>query len=162
MNQSTYYQEHLEKYQTEVKRLGKHMATLSILRLLVFILSGFGVYVFIDAWQIALFIGAIGVAGFLFLLSKYTDIKKQRAFNKELVEINKDELKIGAGDFHQRESGLHASPARPASQRVVQTLHLPVDDRHQSAQKRSPASFWVGQMFDIVLPTIVATWSRHK
>lgn len=106
MNPNNYYQEHLEKYQAEVKRLGKHMATLSILRLLVFVLSGLGIYVLLDSWQVAVAIGVIGVVGFLYLLSKYTDIKKQRAFNKELVEINKEELKIGAGDFHQRESGL--------------------------------------------------------
>jgi ABC-type lipoprotein export system ATPase subunit len=106
MDHSNYYKEHLEKYQAEVKRLGKQMANLSLFRLLVFVLSGFGVYLFFSAWQIVVLIGVVGVTLFLYLLSKYTDIKRQRAFHKELVAINKEEIKIATGDFHDRDSGL--------------------------------------------------------
>ena len=106
MDQSNYYQEHLENYQAKVKQLGKQMATLSFLRLLVFILSGFGVYMFIKTWEIAMLIGVLGVSLFLFLLSKYTDVKQEWAFHKELVAVNKEEIKIATGDFYDRDSGL--------------------------------------------------------
>jgi len=106
MGHSNYYQEHIEEYQAEVKRLGKQMATLSILRLFIFVLSGFGIYVFLTAWQISVLIGIFGTIVFLYLLSKYTDIKRQRAFNKELVAVNKEEIRIATGDFHDRDSGL--------------------------------------------------------
>ncbi|MDO6760618.1 DNA mismatch repair protein MutS [Tamlana sp. 2_MG-2023] len=101
-----YYKNHLETYQLEVKKLYKKIASLSVLRLAVFVATGFGVYLFFQQWQVALFVAVIGIAIFLYLLSKYTDIKQQREFNKALVVLNQEEIKIAAGDFHNREEGL--------------------------------------------------------
>ena len=106
MNHLKYYHKHLEKYQAAVKNLYGRMATLSILRLLVFIAVGFGIYVFFQNWQVATGIGITGTIIFIYLLSKYTDIKRQREFNKALVVINNDEIKIASGDFHNRNEGL--------------------------------------------------------
>ncbi|WP_194766834.1 MutS-related protein [Tamlana sp. I1] len=101
-----YYKKHLEIYQTEVKRLFKQMASISLLRLLVFVLTGFGIYLFIEQWKIAVAIAALGIAIFVYLLSRYTDAKHNRAFNKALVTINEDEIKMASGDFHDRDQGL--------------------------------------------------------
>ncbi|MBU2950729.1 DNA mismatch repair protein MutS [Tamlana agarivorans] len=101
-----YYKNHLETYQLEVKKLYKKMASLSVLRLAVFVGTGFGVYLFFQQWQVALLEAVIGIAIFLYLLSKYTDVKQQREFNKALVALNQEEIKIAAGDFHNREEGL--------------------------------------------------------
>ncbi|WP_298531135.1 DNA mismatch repair protein MutS [uncultured Algibacter sp.] len=106
MNPVTYYQEHVEKYQAEVKRLGKRMASFSVLRLLVFLVSGFGVYLFFNALQIMIPMLVLGVVLFLYLLSKYTDLKHQRAFNRALIHINEDEIEIANGNFYDRDSGL--------------------------------------------------------
>ncbi|GGZ85190.1 MutS-related protein [Algibacter mikhailovii] len=106
MNPVTYYHEHADKYQNEVKRLGRQIATLSILRLLVFIVSGFGVYLFFNALQIMVPLLIVGVILFLYLLSKYTDLKRQRSFHKKLIQINTDEIDIANGNFHDRDSGL--------------------------------------------------------
>lgn len=106
MNHLKYYHEHLEKYQTEAQALYKKMTALSMLRLLVFVVMAGGIYFMFQQWQIALFIGVLGIAIFTYLLSKYTDLKTQRAFNKELVKINKEEIKIATGDFHHRDNGL--------------------------------------------------------
>mgnify|MGYP000165051580 CR=1 FL=1 len=107
MNHSlAYYKQHLEIYKAEAERLFKRMATLSLLRLLVFILTSFGVYLMFHNWQIATFIGVFGIAIFIYLLSKYTDVKAQRNFNKALVEINEEEIKIDSGDFYDRNDGL--------------------------------------------------------
>jgi len=105
-NPLEYYNHHLEKYQTKVKSLYGTMATLSILRLVVFVAAGFGIYFFFEEWQIAVPIGVLGVIIFLYLLSKYTDVKRQRDFNKALVTLNEDEIKIASGDFHDRYEGL--------------------------------------------------------
>ncbi len=105
-NPLTYYQEHLKTYQTQAEKLYKKMTALSTLRLLVFLATGFGIYLSFEYWQIAVLIGAIGVGVFVFLLSKYTDVKSQRNFNKALVDINKDEIKIASGDFYDRDKGL--------------------------------------------------------
>lgn len=101
-----YYKIHLETYQTEAKSLYKQMTGLSTLRLLVFLAAGFGIYFFFNQWQIAVPVGVFGVVVFIYLLSKYTDIKRQREFNKALVSINEDEIKIASGDFHDRDQGL--------------------------------------------------------
>ncbi|WP_034041900.1 MutS-related protein [Wocania ichthyoenteri] len=105
VNPLKYYQEHLEKYQTEAKSLYKQMTALSMLRLFVFLAAGFGIYFFFSQWQIAVSIGFLGIVLFIYLLSKYTDIKRQREFHKALVTINEDEIKIALGDFYDRDEG---------------------------------------------------------
>ena len=104
-NPDSFYKEQLELNQVESKRIFKQMSLLSILRLSVFVLTVFGIYFTFEQWQIAAVIGVIGIAIFLFLLSRYTDIKAKRALHKRLVVINDDELKIASGDFHNRADG---------------------------------------------------------
>mgnify|MGYP001948995094 CR=1 FL=1 len=106
MNFIEYYHKHLEKYQLEAQRLFKQMTLLSSLRLMVFVATGFGVYMLIDWWQVALIVSITGISVFIYLLSKHTDVKGKHAFHKALVAINKDEIKIAAGDFHERDKGL--------------------------------------------------------
>lgn len=43
---------------------------------------------------------------FLYLLSRYTDVKAQRDLAKVLVTLNEEEIKIGTGEFQHRPSGL--------------------------------------------------------
>jgi hypothetical protein len=105
-NPISYYQAHLKKYQTEVKKLFKKMTLLSTLRLAVFVVTGFGIYFSFQQWQIAVVITIVGVVVFAYLLSKYTDLKAQREFNKALVNINETEIKIATGDYHDRDGGL--------------------------------------------------------
>ncbi|MDO5978454.1 MutS-related protein [Flavivirga spongiicola] len=102
----SYYKQHSEKYKSEVQRLFKKMTALSMLRLLVFFITGFGIYFMFHYWQAAVVIAIVGIAVFVYLLSKYTDIKSQRSFNKALAEINEAEIKIASGDFHGRDKGL--------------------------------------------------------
>ena len=106
VNPLKYYQEHLEKHQSETKRLYRKMAAFSMYRLAVFLITIFGVYITFQQWQVPFLIGAVGVVVFLILLSKYADIKKLRDFNKALVAINEDEIKIASGNFHGRDAGL--------------------------------------------------------
>jgi len=72
----------------------------------VFVAAGCGIYFFFEQWQVAASIGVLGIIIFLYLLSKYTDVKRQRDFNKALVALNEDEIKIASGDFHDRYEGL--------------------------------------------------------
>ncbi|MEP1488198.1 MAG: DNA mismatch repair protein MutS [Algibacter sp.] len=101
-----YYKEHQSKYTTQAKKLSKQMLSLSMMRLVVFAAIGFGVYLTFNTWQIALLIAVVGIIIFLYLLSKYNDVKRERDFNRALVLINEDEIKIASGDFHDRNAGL--------------------------------------------------------
>ncbi|WP_248724876.1 DNA mismatch repair protein MutS [Seonamhaeicola sp. ML3] len=105
-NPLEYYKEHSETYKAKAKACYKLMTSLSLLRLLVFVLTGFGVYLTFDAWQLAVAIALLGTVVFVKLLSRYTDIKHNKAFNDALTEINSDEIKIASGDFYDREKGL--------------------------------------------------------
>jgi hypothetical protein len=101
----SFYKAQLELNQSASKRIFKQMSLLSVLRLLVFLSAGFGIYLSFNHSQIAAGIGVLGIAIFLFLLSRYTDLKLKRALHKRLAEINANELKIAAGDFHNRPDG---------------------------------------------------------
>nr|MDQ8211002.1 DNA mismatch repair protein MutS [Mariniflexile sp. KMM 9835] len=105
-NPLAYYQKHLEIYKTEAHRLYKKMTALSIYRMLVFAITGFGIYLLFENWQLAVLIGIIGIVIFLYLLSKYNDVKAKKQFNEALAVINQDEIKIASGDFHHRDAGL--------------------------------------------------------
>ncbi|MGC6431781.1 MAG: MutS-related protein [Jejuia sp.] len=105
-NPQKYYKNQKKKYKAEVKRLKKQLITYSTLRLLTFFIGVIGVYYFYQNWQIAVLIALFGIGVFLFLLSKYTDIKHQKNFYQALVEINAEELKILSGDFLHRLDGL--------------------------------------------------------
>ncbi|MDT0558566.1 DNA mismatch repair protein MutS [Ichthyenterobacterium sp. W332] len=100
-----FYKTQLELNQSDSKRIFKQMGLLSILRLSVFMLSAFGIYLTFQNWKISIIVGLTGTAVFLFLLSKYTDLKAKRALHKRLVVINKEELGIASGHFYHREDG---------------------------------------------------------
>ncbi len=103
---SCFYKEQLEINRQESKRIFKKMSLFSLLRLSVFLLTAFGIYLTSNQWKFATIICVIGIAIFLFLLSKYTDLKAQRALHKRLVVIDEDELKIASADFHNRADGI--------------------------------------------------------
>ncbi|WP_299115550.1 DNA mismatch repair protein MutS [uncultured Winogradskyella sp.] len=105
-NPNSFYKEQLEKHKAESKRIYKQMGLYSLLRLSIFVIAAFGVYLTFQKWQIATIIAVIGIAVFLFLLSRYTDLKAKRFLHKRLAIINEEELKIASGDFHNRPSGL--------------------------------------------------------
>jgi len=104
-NPTTFYNTQLKKHQVETKRLFKQMSLLSLLRVSIFLLAALGIYLSFSKWQAAASIGVIGLVMFLFLLSKYTDIKAKRQLHKALIHINEEELKIASGDFHHRNEG---------------------------------------------------------
>jgi ABC-type Na+ transport system ATPase subunit NatA len=103
---STFYQEQLKKYLKEVKSFKSRLVLMSTYRLLVFVITSLGVYFFFNNWQIALIIAIVGIALFLYLLSRYTDVKAQRDLAKILVTLNEEEIKIDIGEFQHRPSGL--------------------------------------------------------
>ena len=104
-NPNTFYKEQLEINKIESKRIFKQLSLFSLLRLSIFVLTGVGIYFTYQNWQFALGIGVIGMASFLFLLSRYTDLKTKRNLHKRLIVINEEELKIAKGDFYDRLDG---------------------------------------------------------
>lgn len=100
-----FYKTQLEQHKSESKRIYKQMGLYSVLRLTVFLLAGFGIYLTYKNWQVATIIAVVGIAVFLFLLSRHTDLKTKRELHKRLATINEDEIKIASGDFYDRVDG---------------------------------------------------------
>ncbi|WP_040252635.1 MutS-related protein [Psychroserpens mesophilus] len=107
-----FYNHELKKHKTEVSLLKKRLLLLSSMRLLVFVITGIGIYATFSKWQLAITIGILGLGIFVYLLSKYTDSKTKHVLHKALVNINTEELKIASGDFHHRETGSQFQDAK--------------------------------------------------
>ena len=103
--QETFYKKQLELNLVESSRIFKQMSLLSVLRLSVFLGTASAIYFTFSNWKIAVIFAVLGIAIFLVLLSRYTDLKSKRALHKRLSAINADELKIATGDFHNRPDG---------------------------------------------------------
>ncbi|MFD2551258.1 DNA mismatch repair protein MutS [Bizionia sediminis] len=101
-----YYKKQHATHQDAVKTYNNKLFKFSMLRLAVFLATVAGVYGTFQNWQIAAGIGLMGLVIFLFSVSKYTDIKYQRNLHQALVTINKNELDIASGNFHNRETGM--------------------------------------------------------
>lgn len=101
-----YYQEHSKIYQVEADALYKKITLYSILRILIFLATIIGIYFKFSDWQTAIGIAVAGILIFIVLLSKHTDIKTQRQLKLALASINKTELDISSGLFHDRDQGL--------------------------------------------------------
>ncbi|WP_299115924.1 DNA mismatch repair protein MutS [uncultured Winogradskyella sp.] len=104
-NPLEFYRNQLENHQTKARDLFKKLSLYSLLRLAVFAVTVIGIYFTFKQWQLATGIAIIGIVIFLFLLSKYTDLKSERARFKRLVSINEEEIAIASGDFHERLDG---------------------------------------------------------
>lgn len=102
---NNFYKENVALYRAKAKASHKKMISLSLVRLIVFVLTGLGVYFTFNTWQVAVLIALVGVVVFVKLLSKYTDVKNDKAFFEALVTINDDEIAIASGKFHDRDSG---------------------------------------------------------
>ena len=85
-----------EKYifEKELSSLKKKLATSSTLRLLIFLGTSLGVYFFFNKTNIAIGIAIVGIALFLYLIVKHTDLQSKRDLAKALLKINNIEIKV--------------------------------------------------------------------
>ncbi|PKG50714.1 MutS-related protein [Olleya sp. 1-3] len=103
---NSYYNSNIVNYTTEVSKLYKQLTSLSIARLLVFLITAVGAYFTFGNWGLFSVIIILGIVLFIVLLSRYTNIKSVYNLKKELITINQDELKIASGDFFEKPDGL--------------------------------------------------------
>ncbi|TNJ44220.1 DNA mismatch repair protein MutS [Tamlana fucoidanivorans] len=106
-----YYEKQLTKHQLQEKTYSKRMIRLSFMRVAFFLLTAYGVYYFFNTWELAVGIAVLGIVVFIYLLSRYTDVKRQKRLHQELVKLNELELKIASGDFFEEPNGLQFQDA---------------------------------------------------
>ncbi|SDS21376.1 DNA mismatch repair protein MutS [Gramella sp. MAR_2010_147] len=89
-----FYSSRRATYTELKKRITKRLALSSSLRLLVFLSLCAAIYFFYGNITILLPLGMVLIAGFIFLISRHTDLKKEQEKLKALIDINQQELRI--------------------------------------------------------------------
>ena len=100
-----FYQSEKNIFEKEFSSLKKKLATSSTLRLFVFLGTSLGVYFFFNNNIVAMGIAIIGIAVFLYLVVKHTDLQKKRDLTKALISINEVEIKVLNRDYFDLDEG---------------------------------------------------------
>ncbi|MFH6602479.1 DNA mismatch repair protein MutS [Maribacter algicola] len=95
----SFFQERINKYDGHLAKVKQNLSGSSLLRLLVFIVTVFGIYLSWGNIKLILAILIPGMALFLYLVSRHTDLQYQRDKLLALIDLNKTELKVLGRDF---------------------------------------------------------------
>ena len=100
-----FYVEQQQRFEQELIELKSKLTTSSLLRLSIFLAVVFGVYFFFGDTSMVVTIVTIGIAVFLFLVSKHTDLQYQRDLKQQLITINETEIKVLQRDYLSLDEG---------------------------------------------------------
>ena len=104
-NPLEFYKSEKEVCEKELSAVRKKLATSSTLRLIVFLSTTLGIYLFFGYTNVVMVIATIGILLFLYLVSKHTDLQQKKDFVKALIEINNSEIRVLNGDYFNLDSG---------------------------------------------------------
>ncbi|NAY92697.1 DNA mismatch repair protein MutS [Muricauda sp. JGD-17] len=99
-----FYTQNLSKHRNALQQVKRGLNFLALLRLTVFLLVALSMYFFWSSW-IAPWIFLLGLVVFLYLVSRYVDYKREKAYLERLVTINETELVVLEGRFHHLFNG---------------------------------------------------------
>lgn len=105
MTPYTYYQKNVQKYAAELKQLKTKLRLFSVLRLSLFLLMCLNVYLMWGRSNVLIMGTIVGIAVFLYLISKYTDLKRLINYHKQLLTINELEISVLQGDYSKLKTG---------------------------------------------------------
>lgn len=107
----SFYREQLTIHKDALKAINKKLFLFSMLRLLVFLAFGSGVYFFHSHWKIALLTAVTGIGVFLGLVSYYSRLQYLKKKTKKLLGINETELRVLNRQFNDLDRGDEFSEA---------------------------------------------------
>lgn len=99
-----FYTSQREKHQQELQQVKKRLGLLATLRLLVFVALALGVYFFWGSSLLFVML-PLGIALFLFLVTRFSNVKRHKEYLQRLIKINGTELDILARKFHHLPDG---------------------------------------------------------
>ncbi|MDX1543930.1 MAG: DNA mismatch repair protein MutS [Christiangramia sp.] len=100
INPTEFYTSRRSDYTEAQRKLSKKLIFSSTLRLIVFLAICFAVYLFFGNATVLIPVVIVLIAVFIFLVSRHTDLKKEREKIRALIEMNEKELHIlKTGDF---------------------------------------------------------------
>ncbi len=105
-NPIQFYKSQLETHQQTLDSFKLKLTLYSLSRVLVYVGGVMGIYNYFHEFQIVIAIALVSVTLFLILLSKHSNLKAKRDLFRVLLKINKEEVEIASGNFHDRFKGL--------------------------------------------------------
>jgi len=100
-----FYKSEKQNFEQEISSLKKKLATSSTLRLFVFLGIVACIYFFFGNIKWILIVLFFGIAIFLYLVSKHSDLQEKRDLIKKLIQINKIEIAALNGDYFSLDEG---------------------------------------------------------
>ncbi|HFS66801.1 MAG TPA: DNA mismatch repair protein MutS [Flavobacteriia bacterium] len=100
-----FYTNQKELFSIDLQKVKQQLLVLGILRLLVFLATAYGIYSFFGNTKPVLLTAVFGIAVFLFLVSKYTDLQLKKQKKEALIALNNLELDVLNGDFTNLKTG---------------------------------------------------------
>lgn len=118
-NPHKFYTSQLKKYQGHLNSASKKLAFSSLLRIFVFLSLAFLAYFFFGEINVLIPVLLVGIAIFVFLVSRHSDIKNERDKFRELIKINETEIDVLNRKFQHLPSGEEfEDPLHPYSQDI--------------------------------------------
>lgn len=100
-----FYSLQITQQQEKIKAFSKKLWASGLLRFVVFALTIFGVYTVFGNLKLVIGTTVIGVALFLFLVSRHSNLKYQKSLAQQLLELNKLEVAVSERKFHHLPNG---------------------------------------------------------
>ncbi|MCR9226671.1 MAG: DNA mismatch repair protein MutS [Flavobacteriaceae bacterium] len=99
-----FYTSQREKHQQELQQVKKRLGLLATLRLSVFVAMALGVY-FLWGNSLLFVLLPVGFILFLYLVTRFSNVKRHKGYVQRLIEINTTELDVLARKFHHLPDG---------------------------------------------------------
>lgn len=104
-NLKTTYTSHIEEFQLQLKKIKQRLFVSSMLRLVIFLLFAFLIYFYSSTTSLVLLFIFLGIASFLILVSRHSDLQQEKEKLKQLIELNETEIRVLNRDFHDLPNG---------------------------------------------------------
>jgi len=99
------YSSHIKEFQLQLKKLKQQLFASSMLRLVIFLLFAFLIYFYSSTTSLVLLFVFLGIASFLFLVSRHSDLQQKKEKLKQLIQLNETEIRVLNRDFHDLPNG---------------------------------------------------------
>lgn len=118
-NPHNFYTSQIGHYKSYLSKAAQKLAFSSLLRLVVFLAMAYLVYYFFGNVTVIVGVLVLGIASFLFLVSRHSDLKYERDKYRELIRINETELQVLERKFQELPDGSEfEDPLHPYSQDI--------------------------------------------
>lgn len=116
---SDFYRSQIHKYQQEKKNTSRKLAWSSFFRFIVFALTAYLAYWFYPDSRLVFVVLGLGILGFVYLVSRHSDLKHERNKLQALIGISETELKVLNNQFLDLPTGAEFDdPEHPFSQDI--------------------------------------------